>query len=122
LKLPQHFRLFQDHDSVKSPVVIVSRSHAGEVEKLAQKMFGTVKIIPAAGAGYKIIQVLTGNATIYLHNTRIKKWDLCAGDAIVKSVNGRMVTLKGEGINYDSGTNHVVEDGLLVELNKNNVI
>lgn len=83
---------------------------------------GKVKIIPAAGSGYKIIQVLVGNATIYLHNTRIKKWDLCAGDAIVKSLGGRMVTLKGEGINYEAGTNNVVEDGLLVELNKNNVI
>lgn len=86
-------------------------------------MYGEkVKIIPAAGSGYKIIQVLEGNATIYLHDTRIKKWDLCAGNALVSSLGGRMVTLKGEGINYSADSNRVVENGLLVELNKNNVI
>lgn len=62
---------------------------------------------------------MEGNATIYMHNTRIKKWDLCAGNAIVNSVGGRMVTLKREAISYSSDSNHVVEDGLLVELNRN---
>lgn len=87
-------------------------------------MFGEkVKIIPAAGSGYKVIQVLEGNATIYLHDTRIKKWDLCAGNAIVSSLGGRMVTaLKGETIDYSADSNRVVEGGLLVELNKNDVI
>lgn len=33
-----------------------------------------------------------------------------------------MVTLKREKISYRPNTNHVVEDGLLVELNKNVII
>lgn len=102
--------------------MIVSRSHAGEVQDLAKKMFGEVGVIHAAGSGYKIIQVLEGNATIYLHNTRIKKWDLCAGNAIVSSVGGTMKTLKGHEISYTADSNPVVEDGLLVELNKNVIL
>lgn len=104
--------------------MIVSRSHAGEVKKKAEEMFGEkVPIINAAGSGYKIIQVLKGNATVYLHNTRIKKWDLCAGNAIVKSVGGRMVELKtGEEISYSPDSLHLVENGLLVELNKNVIV
>ena len=74
-------------------------------------------IIGAAGSGYKIVQVLEGNATIYLHNTRIKKWDLCAGNALINSVGGRMVTLKRDKISYSANSDHVVEDGLLVEIN-----
>ena len=86
-------------------------------------MFGEkVNVIQAAGSGYKIIQVLEGNATVYLHNTRIKKWDLCAGNAIVNAVGGKMSTLKGEAISYSHDSNPVVEDGLLVELNKNVIL
>lgn len=103
--------------------MVVSRSHAGEVKELAAKMFGEkVSVIQAAGSGYKIIQVLEGNATIYLHNTHIKKWDLCAGNAIVKAVGGQMKTLKGDEISYSADSEHVVADGLLVELNKNVIL
>lgn len=86
-------------------------------------MFGEkVKVIPAAGSGYKIIQVLKDNATIYLHNTHIKKWDLCAGNAIVNAVGGTMTSLKGDLISYAADSGHVVNDGLLVELNKNVIL
>lgn len=103
--------------------MIVSRSHPGEVQELAKQKFGDkVNIIRAAGSGYKIIQVLEGNATIYLHNTRIKKWDLCAGNAIVNAVGGRMQTLKENDISYSAESDHVVQDGLLVELNKNVIV
>lgn len=67
-------------------------------------------------------QVLEGNATIYIHQTRIKKWDLCAGNSLVNALGGTMVTLKREKISYSPNSNHVVEDGLLVELNKNVII
>lgn len=87
-------------------------------------MFGEkVPILTAAGSGYKIIQVLKGNATIYLHNTRIKKWDLCAGNAIVKAVGGRMVELStDQEISYGADSTSIVENGLLVELNRNVIV
>lgn len=86
-------------------------------------MYGEkVNVIKAAGSGFKIIQVMEGNATVYLHNTHIKKWDLCAGNAIVNSLGGRMTTLKGDEISYKADSNHVVDDGLLVELNKNVIL
>lgn len=101
----------------------MSRSHKGDVEKLAQEKFGEkVKVIKAAGSGYKIIQVLKGNATIYMHNTNIKKWDLCAGNALVRAVKGRMVTLKGEEIPYNSDSDSLVTDGITVEINNNVIV
>lgn len=40
---------------------------------------------------------------MYVHVTFIKKWDICAGNAILKALGGHMTTLKGEEIDY-SGT------------------
>jgi Golgi-resident PAP phosphatase len=88
-------------------------------------MFGDkVKVLKAAGSGYKIIQVLEGNATVYIHNTKIKKWDLCAGNAIVNALGGKMQTLKNprKEINYSKDSSTVVTEGIFVELNKNHVI
>lgn len=102
--------------------MIVSRSHAGKVKGLVTEKFGkNVVMLSAAGSGYKVVQVLEGNATIYLHNTRIKKWDICAGNALMDSVGGHMLTLDGSKITYglESKSNPVLEGGLLVELNKN---
>ena len=38
-----------------------------------------VDVTEAAGAGYKLLQVLNGTTDLYFHSTYIKKWDLCAG-------------------------------------------
>ena len=38
-----------------------------------------VDVTGAAGAGYKLLQVLNGTTDLYFHSTYIKKWDLCAG-------------------------------------------
>lgn len=68
-----------------NPILIVSRSHAGKVQNASKQVIGDdVKIISAAGAGYKSLEVVAGNATAYVHMTAIKKWDVCAGAAIIK--------------------------------------
>ena len=37
---------------------------------------------------------------IYAHNTKIKKWDVCAGDALLRSTNGMTVDWSGKEIDY----------------------
>lgn len=65
----------------------MSRSHAGKVHNVSKAALGDdVKIISAAGAGYKSLEVAAGSATAYIHMTAIKKWDVCAGAAIIKYV------------------------------------
>ncbi|XP_056328821.1 inositol monophosphatase 3 [Danio aesculapii] len=97
----------RDSYNTNSPKVIVSRSHAGKVKSFVQTAFGNnTEIIPAGGAGYKALALLNPTdeeqetADIYIHVTYIKKWDICAGDAILKSLGGQMTTLKGEQIDY----------------------
>lgn len=56
---------------------IVSRSHAGDVEdKIKSSFSDSVKVIPAAGSGYKTLELIKGNADAYIHTTLIKKWYL----------------------------------------------
>lgn len=107
--------------NTNSPKVIVSRSHAGEVKSFIQPAFGNnTEIIPAGGAGYKVLALLDPTdeeyekADIYIHVTFIKKWDICAGDAILRSVGGQMTTLKGEQIDYSSSEG--ITGGLLASV------
>uniref|UniRef100_UPI003AACEAA3 inositol monophosphatase 3 isoform X1 n=1 Tax=Centroberyx gerrardi TaxID=166262 RepID=UPI003AACEAA3 len=99
--------------SVSPPKVIVSRSHAGKAQNYIQDAFGnSTTIIPAGGAGYKVLALLDpppgeteskDQADVYIHVTFIKKWDICAGAALLTALGGQMTTLQGENIDY-SGT------------------
>ncbi|XP_056277114.1 inositol monophosphatase 3 isoform X1 [Pseudoliparis swirei] len=92
------------------PKAIVSRSHSGKVKGFVQDAFGNgTTIIEAGGAGYKVLSLLampssdTGSmdqADVYIHVTFIKKWDICAGAALLNALGGQMTTLKGEAIDY----------------------
>ncbi|XP_013188562.2 putative inositol monophosphatase 3 [Amyelois transitella] len=99
------------------PRVVVSRSHPGKVAEMAKQAFGSeTTVTPAAGAGNKVVGVVNGTYDIYLHATAIKKWDLCAGDALIRAADGKMTTAKGELIKYFQEGDVKVTDGLLVSL------
>lgn len=92
--------------------VIVSRSHSGKVKGFIRDAFGnSTTTIEAGGAGYKVLSLLdmpqgdgsVDQADLYIHITFIKKWDICAGAALLNAQGGHMTTLKGEDIDY-SGT------------------
>nr|ACO14923.1 Inositol monophosphatase 3 [Caligus clemensi] len=95
---------------------IVSRSHAGDVDATAKKVFGEdVKTTPAGGAGYKVWEVVKGHQDAYIHVTLIKKWDICPGAAILKALGGSLTSLKGEEINY-SDTDEKNRGGVLAAI------
>ncbi|CAF1042516.1 unnamed protein product [Rotaria sordida] len=73
--------------------IILSRSHAGHAHEILKNIYRDkqYKIIPAAGSGYKTVQVLEEYADYYLHITPIKKWDVCAPDAILRANHGSFV-------------------------------
>lgn len=101
------------------PVIIVSRSHGGDVEKSMRDVFGqNTKVIPAGGSGYKIMQVVAGNVTAYVHKKLIKKWDVCAGDAILTAVGGHLTTLTNEDLDYSYNAEHENNLGILATLKK----
>jgi inositol monophosphatase 3 len=101
----------------------VSRSHAGQTYEILRDIYRDkqYKILPAAGSAYKTIQVLEEYADYYLHITPIKKWDVCAPDAILRANHGTMTTLKNQTINYDPDNNKqfYINDGILATYKRN---
>lgn len=99
--------------------VIMSRSHKGDVSSVAEVAFQGekgVSKIEAAGAGYKSLAVAFGTADVYLHTTAIKKWDVCAGDALLGALGGTMTTRKGEELDYSLGRDPKNSDGIVAAL------
>lgn len=105
----------QERDAaLTSPRVIVSRSHAGKVNATVRSAFGPQsKVIPAGGAGYKVLSLFEDKADAYVHVTLIKKWDICAGDALLRTLGGKMTTLDNVEIEYGNAEKPANEGGLL---------
>ncbi|XP_046353426.1 inositol monophosphatase 3-like [Haliotis rufescens] len=101
----------------KKKKIIVSRSHKGTVEDVAREAFGEdTEVIGAGGAGYKVLEVIKGNVNAYTHVTLIKKWDICAGNAIISAMDGKMTTLEGNIIDYSPFNDYKNDKGLLATL------
>jgi len=100
------------HDD-EGPRVVVSRSHSGEVYKLVEKFKPPGVVTPAGGSGYKMWEVAVGHEDVYLHSSLIKKWDLCAGAAILNSLGGRMTDIEGKEINFDHEWEFKHERGII---------
>ena len=104
-------------DASKDMKVTYSRSHAGTVKEVVNAVFGKEGIhpvhVPAAGSGYKTLQVVEHKVDLYIHTTEIKKWDICAGNAILNAVGGRMTTLKGQEIDYSFKESSLNDGGLV---------
>ena len=67
--------------------VLISRSHPGDI----RKTLAGFNLEAAGGSGYKAAEVLRGRALAYVHETKIKTWDICALDAITRASNGSFV-------------------------------
>ncbi len=66
--------------------------------------------------GYKSLQVAGRHNGAYVHMTHIKKWDVCAGHAILRALGGRVTTMKGEPIKYGASDPVLIKNGLLASL------
>ncbi|GAU98616.1 hypothetical protein RvY_09740 [Ramazzottius varieornatus] len=105
--------------------IVMSRtaSHAGDVKGFSETAFGSKKfeLVPAGGAGYKLLQVILGKADAYLHITKIKKWDLCAGHGVLNALGGNLTSLTGEEMDYrppaDTKQDVLVHDGFVAAVN-----
>lgn len=109
--------IYPHASQMQQTIITVSRSHAGHAKDLIRNVFGEeAKILIAAGAGYKVLQVVANNATAYLHSTKIKKWDLCAGNAILRAFGGVMTTLDNQLIDYKANDDPVNTHGVLATI------
>ncbi|XP_022656866.1 putative inositol monophosphatase 3 [Varroa jacobsoni] len=101
--------------------IVVSRSHADKVEAFAKEnLSGNIHVTLAGGAGYKVLQVAEGKDDLYVHTSLIKKWDICAGAALLETLGGQMITLKGDAIDFGQRQEEVNGDGVIAFLKDKN--
>ena len=77
-------------------VVVASRRH-GDPEKIAKFLEGRrIGETRNAGSSLKFCLIAAGEADIYPRFGRTMEWDTAAGQAVLESAGGRVVTLAGE--------------------------
>ncbi len=107
-------------DEAASALVTVSRSHAGKGGDVVSDNLAPKKPKPAGGAGYKSWLVLTGQVDAYIHVTKIKIWDTCAGHALIRAAGGDITDKAGKSLVYERD-NPVFTNGLVAALDKSKI-
>ena len=85
--------------------VAVSRSHySGTVQQVVDYLQPREKVI-AGGAGNKMLMVLENTVDTYVYPTPgTKRWDTCAGDALIRAAGGEVTDIHGHSLVYDPVT------------------
>lgn len=80
----------------------VSRFHRSKSVDAKLTALGCQELVPIGSAGIKGVQVANGELAIYAHPSRgkVKLWDACAPDAIVRAAGGIFTDAKGIAFNY----------------------
>ena len=82
-------------------VIAATRSHFSQIVQDTLQAVNPVQILREGGAGNKYLKVIEGHADAYLHPTKgTKKWDICAGEAILKAIGGTTTDCLGQPIQY----------------------
>lgn len=90
--------------------VAVSRFHRTKRVDAKLATLGARELVPVGSAGLKAVRVAAGELQLYAHpsNGRVKLWDACGPDAIVRAAGGLFTDAQGNPFDY-RGT---VEQGL----------
>ena len=69
--------------------------------------------------GHKVALVLEGDADGYIFaSAGCKRWDTCAGEAILEAIGGKLTDVFGNLVNYDFEANdYVNRSGVVASLN-----
>ena len=79
--------------------VVASRSHrTPETDSFCEQF--PVKDFQSAGSSLKFCLLAAGEADLYPRLGRTMEWDTAAGDAVLRSAGGRVVTLDGADLTY----------------------
>ncbi|KAK4476262.1 hypothetical protein MN116_001468 [Schistosoma mekongi] len=83
--------------------ITYSRSHLNEslIKELTKLVYPKqVNFLPAGGAGFKVISLIKGEASVYIHPSATRRWDVCAAQAVLEAVDGRLTGFDGSTLGY----------------------
>lgn len=102
----------------ESIVITTTRSHSNPVVEEALKVMNASKVLRVGGAGYKVLQLLEGNASIYVFaSPGCKKWDTCAPEAILSAAGGKLTDILGNFYKYGANVTKPNKTGVLAAVN-----
>lgn len=82
-------------------VVTTTRSHCTDLVQSALASLSPTTIFRVGGAGFKVIQLLEGQAHAYVFaSPGCKKWDTCAPEAVLAAAGGRLTDISGDTYKY----------------------
>jgi 3'(2'), 5'-bisphosphate nucleotidase len=79
---------------------VMSRSRPSEILSAWYRARGVSNIV-ARGSSLKGCAVAEGSADVYIKETSICQWDVCAMDAIVTEAGGKMTDFNGQSLQYN---------------------
>ena len=90
------------YDIKKKPTIISSRN-VDHKTKTIMNIIDYEKITYCSSS-LKFCKLVENKAQIYVRANKIKKWDIAAGDAIIRSIGGKVLNFKGVEFCYHSRT------------------
>lgn len=97
---PLHPQIRPQHDKM---VVALSRSHEGLAQEWLREHQVEVSEIMYGGSALKFCWIAEGRADLYVRLRPTMGWDTAAGQAIVESAHGSLVTMEGQPLRYLPG-------------------
>ena len=103
-----------DDDGGRSPIHVspetdltrvrcaVSRFHRSKSVDAKLASLGTSERVPIGSSGIKGVEIASGHLELYAHPSRgkVKLWDACAPDAIVRAAGGLLTDARGVPFDY----------------------
>ncbi|GBP24315.1 3'(2'),5'-bisphosphate nucleotidase 1 [Eumeta japonica] len=84
-----------------SLIITTTRSHSNPTVEKALQAMNASQILRVGGAGYKVLQLLEGKASVYLFaSPGCKKWDTCAPEAVLRATGGVLSDVRGRTYRY----------------------
>ena len=99
--------------------IVLTRSHYTDLIRQTVEKLKPKEAIMKGGCGHKVMMVIEGEVDAYVFpSSGTKKWDSCAGDAIIREIGGLMTDVDGNQFKYNSWDNYQNRLGLVVSMNK----
>lgn len=92
------------------------------IDEVLRERINKINGVPhlMGGSGWKLLQVILGTADCYFYDrTGTKKWDTCAGEALLLALGGILTTMDGKSYEYlEPPAEMANKEGVLAMLNR----
>ncbi|CAH0756449.1 unnamed protein product [Diatraea saccharalis] len=102
-----------------SLIITTTRSHSNPLVEKALQVMDASQILRVGGAGYKVLQLLEGKASVYVFaSPGCKKWDTCGPEAVLSAAGGKLTDIVGNFYKYSATESKPNKMGVLAAVSE----